>query len=102
MREEQTRNKGNVGKGERIYIRISLEEKELLKERAEKRGVNLSTYVKQMSLSDRNQNLYDTQVAKSIYHITDLLANQVGQYCKDEAFINECKRSVNELWHYLR
>lgn len=101
MRETRLRNQENV-KEECLHIRLTSEEKNFLWHKAEERGVNLSTYVKQRLFSEELQSLYNTQVSQQLYKITDLLVNQARLYCNDEKFIRACKREANELWHYLK
>lgn len=100
MSREQLKNKEKAE--ECLHLRLTLEEKNFLWREAEKRGVNLSTYVKQKTFLNESQNLYNRQVSQQLYKITDLLLNQVKLYCNDEKFIHECGRSANELWHCLK
>lgn len=100
MNREQLKNKEKAE--ECLHIRLTLEEKRFLWYEAEKRGVNLSTYVKQKLFLNESQNLYNTQISNLLYKITDLLLKKVKLYCNNEKFIHECERSANELWHYLK
>ena len=85
-----------------IHIRFTSQEKDFLREKVKERGVSISLYVKQKLFSEEQQNLYNVETANLLYKITDILVNQVKQYCNDEKFIDDCERTANELWQCLK
>lgn len=101
MQKTQSEKLQNV-KDERLYVRVTPEEKMMLKELAERRNVDLSVYVREVLFSNKTNYLYTSEFTKIIYNITNLLVYKVSEYCCDEKFISECKRGAEELWHYLK
>ena len=77
-------------------------EKIILEERAEERGISVSTYIREQVFREDRLNLYDSKVKERLFSISEILTEEIEQYCTDEKFIEKCRNEVNELWRYLR
>ena len=86
----------------RIEFRLPKNEKIILEERAEERGISVSTYIREQVFREDRLNLYDSKVKERLFSISEILTEEIEQYCTDEKFIEKCRNEANELWRYLR
>lgn len=87
---------------ERIFkMRMTDEQMALLELKAKERGVDKSTFVRELVFSEYNNTLYNPYTKQLLYEITDILANQIQVKCNDEAFIMQCREVAKNLWHIL-
>ena len=86
----------------RIEFRLPKNEKIILEERAEERGISVSTYIREQVFREDRLNLYDSKVKERLFSISEILAEEIERYCTDEKFIEKCRNEANELWRYLR
>ena len=86
----------------RIEFRLPKNEKIILEERAEERGISVSTYIREQVFREDRLNLYDSKVKERLFSISEILTEEIERYCTDEKFIEKCRNEANELWRYLR
>lgn len=84
-----------------IHLRVTMQEKKQLEERACKRGVTLSAYILQMALEEKNMCIYDVDFRKAVENVCGLY-----EFMQNIPMDNnhKCKymRGVEMLWQYLR
>lgn len=86
----------------RIEFRLPKNEKIILEERAEQRGISVSTYIREQVFRKDRLNLYDSKVKERLFSISEILTEEIERYCTDKTFIEKCRNEANELWRYLR
>lgn len=86
----------------RIEFRLPKNEKIILEERAEERGISVSTYIREQVFREDRLNLYDSKVKERLFSISEILTEEIERYCTDKTFIEKCRNEANELWRYLR
>ena len=86
----------------RIEFRLPKNEKIILEKRAKERGISVSIYIREQIFREDRLNVYDSKVKERLFSISEILTEEIEQYCTDEKFIEKCRNEANELWRYLR
>lgn len=100
--DSEIKEKENQKRTRQLHIRITPEEDEYIKMKAEKRGINKSDFIKERILDDNVSPIYNRDVEHALIHISNLLIYDVEKHCDDQKFIRDCKKGVKQLWQYLR
>lgn len=80
----------------RIEFRLPKNEKIILEERAEQRGISVSTYIREQVFRKDRLNLYDSKVKERLFSISEILTEEIERYCTDKTFIEKCRNEAND------
>lgn len=82
-----------VNKDETLIVRVTKDEKEYIRKYAEERGTDMSAYVKEKIFSKAGTKMYNENVQRAIYLISDILYYRIGEHCDDKEFVSMCKKA---------
>ena len=88
-----------MGKKENINIRLSEEDKEMLRRCAEENDMNMTQYILQcIYLRDEEKTVLKTELAAMICDIATYLD---CEEVKDRRIVRELRRRFKKIWKYL-
>ena len=98
----KTERQKNQKSTQQIHIRLTDDEKIILEEMVKGRNISKTDYIKEKLFEEKSSNLYEIKVKERLFSISEILTEEIEQYCTDEKFIEKCRNEANELWRYLR
>lgn len=96
---ERQKNQKNT---QQIHIRLTDDEKIILEKMVKGRNISMTDYIKEKLFEEKSSNLYEIKVKERLFSISEILTEEIEQYCTDKTFIEKCRNEANELWRYLR